>query len=134
MSYDPSKPALVPEHVLRKKANLDRLAAARSDRLSRNGNRKVFSKSSGAAKVRKPETYLAKEKGKLNAARRFERVKKKGLQGRKRRQGEAKTKVVDKSSGQEVTSDDEVDEADTELVEVKANSLGAPTVFVVRMR
>ncbi|GMH89214.1 hypothetical protein TrVE_jg3146 [Triparma verrucosa] len=135
MSYDPSKPSLVPELVLKKKANLDRLSAARADRLKANGNRKVFSRNGNVVKIRKPETYVAKHKGKINGGRRFERVKKKGLQAKKKRAGAVVEKVLNKKTGIELDSDDEsAPEADKEIVQLKSNSLTFPSVFVVRIR
>ncbi|GMH52141.1 hypothetical protein TL16_g01165, partial [Triparma laevis f. inornata] len=117
-----SKPSLVPELVLKKKANLDRLSAARADRLKANGNRKVFKKNGNVVKIRKPETYVAKHKGKVNGTRRFERVQKKGLQAKKKRTGSVVEKVLDKSTGIE------------EIVQLKSNSLSYPSVFAVRIR
>ncbi|GMH71294.1 hypothetical protein TrLO_g1921 [Triparma laevis f. longispina] len=135
MSFDPSKPSLVPELVLKKKANLDRLSAARADRLKANGNRKVFKKNGNVVKIRKPETYVAKHKGKVNGTRRFERVQKKGLQAKKKRTGSVVEKVLDKSTGIEVDSDDEdASSIDKEIVQLKSNSLSYPSVFAVRIR
>ena len=80
--HDPSKPSLVPEVVLKKKANLDRLSLARTDRLKASGNRKNFAAPSktGVIKIRKAEKYIVSSRGKVNNDRRYNRVMKKGLQ------------------------------------------------------
>ena len=137
MSYDPSKPSLVPELVLKKKANLERLSLARQDRLANQGNRKVFKKRNNVVKVRKPEAFVASKRGKINNNNRYKRVKKKGLQGRKRRAGEVVEKLVDEDTGEVVESDNEDDlddERKIKTVTLALNSLRSPVVFCVRIR
>ena len=153
MSFDPSKPSLVPELVLKKKANLERLSLARNDRLKSQGNRKVFKKRNNVIKVRKPEAFVASKRGKVNHQRRFKRVKEKGLQSRKRKQGQLGTKTVDELTGEEVEaseSDSEEEEEEEEeemdkdegsqsrrrttVLTYKSNSLHSPCVFAVRIR
>lgn len=156
MSYDPSKPSLVPELVLKKKANLDRLSLARQDRLKSQGNRKVFKKNKGEVlKVRKPESFLAAKRNRVNHERRFSRVLKKGLQSKKRKAGEQKTKVVTAGSSDDEDEDEYDDEDEDEdscnddsegggaagnkmegkeKVTFKSNSLQSPVVFCVRVR
>eukprot|EP00520_Triparma_pacifica_P003272 CAMPEP_0118649822 /NCGR_PEP_ID=MMETSP0785-20121206/9911_1 /TAXON_ID=91992 /ORGANISM="Bolidomonas pacifica, Strain CCMP 1866" /LENGTH=109 /DNA_ID=CAMNT_0006542141 /DNA_START=253 /DNA_END=579 /DNA_ORIENTATION=+ len=101
MSYDPSKPSLVPELVLKKKANLDRLAIARKDRLKAQGNNKVFKKNrNNIVKVRPPSKFISSSLGKLNNSRRYKRVMKKGLQSKKKKKGEVKEEAYYVDNGE----------------------------------
>lgn len=131
--HDPSKPALVPETVLKKKANLDRLALARQDRLQASGNRKNYT-ATGVTKVRKAEKFLVAARGRQNNKRRYERVMKKGLQSRQRKEGAEVVKRVSRATGEAVGSDEEEEEGGAASVTVKANSLSSPVVFAVRLR
>ena len=146
--HDPSKPSLVPENVLKKKANLDRLSLARQDRLSSAGNRKVYSAPSktGVVKIRKAEKFVTSARGKLNNERRYKRVMKKGLQSKKRKQGATVERTVEVATGDVVSdhSDDDSDaeeaaavaiaEGTTKKLTIPSNSLHSPVIFCVRIR
>ncbi|GMI10137.1 hypothetical protein TrRE_jg1043 [Triparma retinervis] len=149
MSFDPSKPSLVPELVLKKKANLERLSLARNDRLQSQGNRKVFKKRNNVVKVRKPEAFVASKRGKLNNERRFKRVKKKGLQSRKRKEGQLGKRTVDEETGEELQQEQQQElwvethpvwvetqrpKRKTKTLTYKSNSLHSNCVFAVRIR
>ena len=79
-------PNLVPESLLKKKNDLDRLALERKAQLKNMGNRKVFSKASVTGsrglKVRKLEKFVVQSKSQKHAKARHDRVLKKGLQSK----------------------------------------------------
>jgi large subunit ribosomal protein L7e len=110
---------LVPETVLKKRHDLDELKAKRDAQVRRTN--KVFSKS-GKFYVKKPETFLAKAKSRKHHEIRYNRVMKKGMQKRASNKKEVVTKVVEDQEGEETE------------IQYQSNSIGAPMVFVVRIR
>mmetsp|Transcript_24346 Transcript_24346/g.67378 ORF Transcript_24346/g.67378 Transcript_24346/m.67378 type:complete len:281 (+) Transcript_24346:157-999(+) len=114
---------LVPESVLKRRHDLDdlrRKKAAREDKKSsvRKGTY-----------VRKPATFLAKAKQRRHEQIRYRRVKKKGMQKRASKKTEIKTKEIVVGG-----NSDSDDEEQTQVIQYKANSVGSPYVFVIRIR
>eukprot|EP00568_Trieres_chinensis_P002350 CAMPEP_0183295728 /NCGR_PEP_ID=MMETSP0160_2-20130417/3576_1 /TAXON_ID=2839 ORGANISM="Odontella Sinensis, Strain Grunow 1884" /NCGR_SAMPLE_ID=MMETSP0160_2 /ASSEMBLY_ACC=CAM_ASM_000250 /LENGTH=300 /DNA_ID=CAMNT_0025457255 /DNA_START=191 /DNA_END=1089 /DNA_ORIENTATION=- len=138
---------LVPESVLKKRHDMDEMKAHRAAQQIANprGNRKVFDKTRRSVRVRKPESFLARAVGRRNHRIRYERVRKKGMQKRA-----SNRKVVTTAVVPSVANDDEDDQrrpasaaaalaaaaGEEETTEVRraANSVGAASVFVVRVR
>lgn len=117
---------LVPESVLRRRHDLDDLKRKRQ---AKEEGQKTSSglKTRRGTYVKKPETFLAQAKNRRNEQIRYRRVKKKGMQKRASKFPVTKTKEIEAA---------EVDgeQANTEIVEYQANSLGAPYVFAIRIR
>ena len=121
------KPQLVPETVLKRKHDLDELKAKRAAG-KKPGNRKVFSKNK-AIRIVKPEKFIMAHRGRVNYTRRFNRVKRYGMQKR------ASSKVVMKqraSIEEGALAEDENNQHS--MITYKANSVGAKVVFVIRIR
>lgn len=108
---------LVPESILKKRHDLDDLArkrAASEQPPKKAGDGKSFY-------VRKPETFLARGRARRNNATRYRRVAKKGMQKRASDKKEVADKTIE-------------GEGDALTVKYQSNSVGAPFVFVVRIR
>ena len=110
---------LVPETVLKRRHDLDEVKAKSAAVVK--GNNKVFS-NTRKIYVKKPETYLAKGTSRKHHDIRFKRVMKKGMQKRASKKKVVEVKTIENAQGEEHT------------VEYQANSVGAPMVFVVRIR
>jgi len=119
--------SLVPESVLKRRHDLDdlrRKKAAKGDdgkKTKRNGTY-----------VRKPATFVAKAKQRRHEQIRYRRVKKKGMQTRASKKSEIKTKEIT-LVGNDSDSEDDIEEK-TRLIKYKANSVGSPYIFVIRIR
>lgn len=131
---------LVPESVLKKRHDLDDIRRRRAAQEEDN-NKKSSNKQRGGSYVKKPATFLAKAKQRRNEQIRYRRVKKKGMQKRASKKTEIKTKEIalnaeDKDSDDDVDSDDDAAEDATNMhvIQYKANSVGSPYVFVIRIR
>ncbi|VEU39671.1 unnamed protein product [Pseudo-nitzschia multistriata] len=116
--------ALVPESVLKKRHDLDDLRRKRAAQ-----EEKKVSKRKGSY-VRKPATFLAKAKQRRNEQIRYRRVKKKGMQKKASKKTEIKTKEITVAGNE---SDSESEEQ-AHIIQYKANSVGSPYVFVIRIR
>lgn len=154
---------LVPETLLKKRHDLDLLQAKRAAAsLSHAVSRKRISNRSNVVKIIKPETILAQSRQRKNAARRYNRVSKKGMQKRASNRSVLKTKVWDSVREKEVNEKDlseeraaagrgdgdrERDSDDNSAAKAnattcenlhkipyRANSIGAATVFAVLVR
>lgn len=108
---------LVPESILKKRHDLDDLARRRA------ASEQPAKKASDGKSfyVRKPETFLARGRARRNNATRFRRVAKKGMQKRASDEKEVANKTFD-------------EDGDVMTVKYQSNSVGAPLVFVVRVR
>uniref|UniRef100_A0A7S4A8K0 Ribosomal protein L30 ferredoxin-like fold domain-containing protein n=1 Tax=Pseudo-nitzschia australis TaxID=44445 RepID=A0A7S4A8K0_9STRA len=116
--------ALVPESVLKKRHDLDDLRRKRAaQEEKKSSNRK-------GSYVRKPATFLAKAKQRRNEQIRYRRVKKKGMQKKASKKIEIKTKEITLAGN----NSDSEDEEQTQVIQYKANSVGSPYVFVIRIR
>jgi large subunit ribosomal protein L7e len=118
---------LVPESVLRRRHDLDDLKRKRQ---AKEEGQKTSSalKARRGTYVKRPETFLAQAKNRRNEQIRYRRVKAKGMQKR------ASTVPVTKTKEIEVPGVDGEQEVTTEVVQYQANSVGAPYVFVIRIR
>jgi len=117
--------ALVPESVLKKRHDLDDLRRRKEAR----GDDKKSSARKGTY-VRKPATFLAKNKQKRHEQIRYRRVKKKGMQKKASKKTEIKTKEITIVGN----DSDSEDEEKTKLIKYTSNSVGSPYVFVIRIR
>lgn len=108
---------LVPESILKKRHDLDDLARKRAA-----SEQPVKKASDGKSfYVRKPETFLARGRARRNNATRYRRVAKKGMQKRASNKKEEASKTIE-------------EDGDALTVKYQSNSVGAPLVFVVRIR
>jgi len=119
---------LVPESVLKKRHDLDDL---RRKKAAQGDDGKKSSKRKGIY-VRKPASFLAKAKQRRHEKIRYRRVKKKGMQKKASRKSEIKTKEITLVSNNSDSEDE--NEEKVQIVEYKANSVGSPYVFVIRIR
>lgn len=105
---------------------MDEMKAKRAAQLLANprGNRKIFSKSKKTIVVQKPERFVLYNRNKIGLQRRFNRVKRKGMQKRASKKVVLETKVI--------TAENE--EREDRVVSFKANSIASPFLFVVRVR
>jgi len=126
---------LVPETVLKRRHDLDdirrRHQAENADKDPQLRNKRTVVKK--GRYVKKPETYLAEAKSRRNEEARYRRVKKKGMMKR------ASNKPIIKSKEITLNVDNDNDDnqgkiEDTRVVQYQANSVGAPYVFVIRIR
>jgi large subunit ribosomal protein L7e len=117
--------ALVPETVLKKRHDLDDLRRKKAAQEEKKSSHRKGSY------VRKPATFLAKAKQRRHEQIRYRRVKKKGMQKKASKNVELKTKEVSLAGGND--SDSENEET-TQVIQYKANSVGCPYVFVIRIR
>jgi large subunit ribosomal protein L7e len=117
---DYSDLSLVPEHVLKRKHDLDDLARKRAAQPPQKREKRVIGNKK-AIYVRKPESILAQAKNTRNHAARYKRVKNKGMQKRASNKAEYATKEV--KVGEEI-----------QTVSYQTNSVGAKLVFCVRIR
>jgi large subunit ribosomal protein L7e len=120
---DQSDLPLVPEHVLKRRHDLDDLARRRAAQPAKKREKRVIGEKK-AVYVRKPETILAQAKNKRNHAVRYKRVKNKGMQKRASNKKEFETKQVEDAEGGN----------ETKIVTFQKNSVGAKLVFCVRIR
>jgi len=149
---------LVPETLLKKRHDLDLLQAKRAAAsLSHSVTRKRTANKANVVKILKPETILALARQRRNAARRYNRVSKKGMQKKASGRSVVRTKVWDSVKNEEVhvrdlpeaerAADGEGDDDDDDAMEsnvtkqdnlrkisYRANSVGAATVFAVLVR
>ncbi|KAL9179297.1 hypothetical protein ACHAXT_008587 [Thalassiosira profunda] len=140
---------LVPETLLKKRHDLDAIKAQRAaSSLKHNSRRNP--KHKNAIKILKPETIIMQSRARTNAARRFKRVSKKGMQMRASNKSVVKEKVWDAAREEEVDEKDlpqrdtkgageeSEEEAEKESslrrIPYKANSVGATTVFAILIR
>lgn len=126
------EPPLIPEAVLKRRHDMDEMAARRAANaiLNPRGNRKIISTASKRGlviKVRKPEKILAQAKSRRNYNIRYKRVNKKGMQARA--SSKPLTKVEDIVVGKNDQGHDVVEKRT-----VAANSVGSKMIFVVRVR
>lgn len=119
---DTSNLPLVPEHVLKRRHDLDEMARKRSAQPKARREKRVIGDKT-AVYVRKPETILAQAKSRRHNAMRFRRVKNRGMQKRASKKPEFENKEVKDSSSGEVKT-----------VTFQKNSVGAKLVFCVRIR
>lgn len=117
---------LVPESVLKRRHDLDDL---RRKRQAQDNGSKRNNKKRGSY-VKKPATFLAKAKQRRNEQIRYRRVKKKGMQKRASKKVEIKTKEIISTGDGDSSSA----EAKKQVIQYKANSVGSPYVFVIRIR
>lgn len=117
---DPSQLPLVPEHVLKRRHDLDALARKRAAQPPARREKRIIGGKS-VVYVRKPETILAQAKSQRHHAARYRRVKSKGMQKRASNRAEFGTREM---------------EADGEIktVTYQTNSVGAKLVFCIRIR
>lgn len=104
------------EDLVRKRAALDE-ANPKSKKNKLRGGKKAFY-------VKKPETFVARSRSRRNNEIRYKRVLKKGMQKRASNKKQTATK--------EVAIDEET--GATATVQYQSNSVGAPMVFVIRIR
>jgi large subunit ribosomal protein L7e len=126
---------LVPESVLRRRHDLDDLKRKRQ--AIAEGQKKSPSaahKSRRGTYVKKPETFLARAKNRINEQGRYRRVKKKGMQKRASKVPVMKTKEIELPPAVDGDEREEAATATSQLVEYQANSVGAPYVFAIRIR
>lgn len=123
---------LVPESVLKRRHDLDDIRrrnqaenADKDPQLLRSNKRTVVKK---GRYVKKPESYLADAKSRRHEDARYRRVKKKGMLKR------ASNKPVIQSKDIEIHGSGGNDEVETKTIKYQANSVGAPYVFVIRIR
>ena len=114
---------LVPESILKRRHDLDEMARQRaasapavrgSSRIKTRGGKK-------ALYVKKPETFISQARSRRNNEIRYKRVLKKGMQKRASNKKEMATKELEQ-------------DGETTTVTYQSNSVGAPMVFVVRIR
>jgi large subunit ribosomal protein L7e len=118
---------LVPETILKKRHDLDDLRRKRAAaQLDQTRNQKKTKK---GFYVKKLETFIAQGKSRRNTEIRYKRVLKKGMQKRASNKPIMETKEIET----QVDSDDE-EEAKVKTITYQANSVGAPMVFVIRIR
>jgi large subunit ribosomal protein L7e len=127
---------LVPESVLKRRHDLDDLKRKRQAITDgvvgrKNKNKDQKNEEKRGKYVRKPETYLAKAKQRRNENIRYRRVKKKGMQKRASKDPIIKTKeiLIDNDEGMDADGQSQV-----KVIKYQANSVGAPYVFVIRIR
>lgn len=105
---------LVPETLLKKRHDLENLQAQRAaSSLTRSISRKRISNKSKTVKIVKPETILIQSRHRKNAAKRYNRVSKKGMQKRASDKSVVKTKVWDSVRNEEVDEKDLPEETKT---------------------
>jgi 60S ribosomal protein uL30 len=144
---------LVPESVLRRRHDLEDLkrkwqandedAGAVAGQRTKFGGRGTGKKGGKQQRrgmyVKKPETFLAQAKHRRNEQIRYRRVKKKGMQ-KKASDVPIKAKKELAVPGNTYKNNDSVDGENptsvttTTTVEYQSNSVGAPYVFVIRIR
>lgn len=151
MSTNAADLQLVPETLLKKRHDLDALQAQRAaSALSRTSRKRISNKPT--VKIVKPETIIIQSRHRKNAARRFNRVNKKGMQKRASDKSVVKMKVWDavkdeevdekdlmekeenEEDGDEITEKDDVNEQQLHKIPYKANSIGATSVFAILIR
>lgn len=156
---------LVPETLLKKRHDLDLLQARRAAAsLSHSVSRKRISNKAKVVKIVKPQTILVQSRQRKNAARRYNRVSKKGMQTRASNGSVVRTKVwdsvreeeadatelpeertatgegdagepdADADEGADAAADAESARAHLHRIPYRANSVGAATVFAVLLR
>jgi large subunit ribosomal protein L7e len=118
---DMSNLSLVPEHVLKRKHDLDDLVRKRSAQPQLKREKRVIG-DKRAVYIRKPESILAQAKNKRHHATRFRRVKNKGMQKRASNKKEFETKEIQMTDGE------------TKTITFQKNSVGAKLVFCIRIR
>mmetsp|Transcript_21061 Transcript_21061/g.43920 ORF Transcript_21061/g.43920 Transcript_21061/m.43920 type:complete len:337 (+) Transcript_21061:115-1125(+) len=113
---------LVPETLLKKRHDLENLQAQRAaSSLTRSISRKRISNKSKTVKIVKPETILIQSRHRKNAAKRYNRVSKKGMQKRASDKSVVKTKVWDSVRNEEVDEKDLPEEEETKSTNKQAN-------------
>lgn len=129
---NPTDLQLVPETILKKRHNLDELAAKRAAQAIDNprGNRRVFDSNKKVVKIIKPQKIVMQARNRMNGSRRYERVRKKGMQKRASDKPTTKTEVVPASAV--IENDD--NEGEETKVTFRSNSVGAGVVFAIRVR
>ena len=146
---------LVPETVLKRKHDLDEMKAHRAAQEILNprrskSSRKIFNSKTKVIKIKKPESILANSRSQLHHTRRYNRVLKKGMQGKANNHVVKKVKkivyekdgsVVVKDLSDENVNQESLEDSDNNNVDsmekkviVKANSVDAKMVFIVRIR
>jgi 60S ribosomal protein uL30 len=150
---------LVPETILKKRNDLEELArkrkeaaAARSsaghgrhgggnairrqDRLVGNNRQRKDGKQ--GIYVKKPETFIVHARSKHNHTKRYNRVLRKGMQGRASNKKIMVTKEIEEALGNDDNSVSETEESTkpvaTTKITYQANSVGADMVFVIRIK
>jgi large subunit ribosomal protein L7e len=118
--------ALVPESVLKRRHDLDDLKRKRQAIEEEALKRKGPKTTRKGTYVRKPETFLARAKQRRNENIRYKRVKRKGMQKRASKDPVMKTKEIVVNEGK--------DDQESKTIQYQANSVGAPYVFVIRIR
>jgi large subunit ribosomal protein L7e len=128
---------LVPETILKKRHDLDDLRRKRiAAQLEKDQKQPgIKSKQSSGRKgyyVKKLETLVAQGRSRRNGEKRYNRVLKKGMQKRASKKPEHATKEVEVDN--DVDDDEEVPAETLKTVTYQSNSVGAPVVFVIRVR
>lgn len=121
---------LIPESVLKKRHDLDDLKRKRAanEALLPKAKKRSDGKGKTQFYVKKPETFLARGRSRLNHSRRFKRVQEKGMQKRASNKKEMKVKTLYEGG------DDDDEEEETTTVSYQSNSVGAKLVLVIRIR
>lgn len=134
---------LVPESLLKKRHDLDALKARRAASLLTNPRTtRKNTKNKPTVRILKPETILCQARSRKNAAVRYNRVQKRGMQKRASDKVVMKTKYWDEEKEAEVEEtevlkQEEVEGGDTKTVReipYHANSIDANIVFCILLR
>ena len=118
---------LVPDTILKKPHDLDELRRKRAAALiekpghKKKGGKKEFY-------VKKLESLISQSKSRRHGKIRYDRVLKKGMQTRASNKKQLETKEL------EVEAEDDDEEPTVKTVTYQSNSVGAPLVFVIRVR
>lgn len=132
---------LVPETIMKKRHDLDDLrrkkAAAQLEKDQKQPG--IKSKQANGRKgyyVKKLESLVAHGKARRNGQKRYNRVLTKGMQKRASKKQEQATKEVevDDAAADADADEDEVAAENVKTVTYQSNSVGAPVVFVIRVR
>ena len=118
---------LVPETILKKRHDLDELRRKRAAALiEKPGHKKKGGKK--GFYVKKLESLISQSKSRRHGKIRYDRVLKKGMQTRASNKKQLETKEL------EVEAEDDDEEPTVKTVTYQSNSVGAPLVFVIRVR
>jgi len=118
---------LVPESILKRRHDLDELKLRSAASAVVKGKAKQYSRQK-AIYVKKPETILARARSRRNSQTRYRRVMEKGMQKR------ASNKPVMATKTTVADGEEEDPTSQGTTITYQANSVGAPMVFVVRIR
>ncbi|CAB9529771.1 60S ribosomal protein L7 [Seminavis robusta] len=123
---------LVPETVLKKRHDLDELRRKKAAaQLEKDQTAPGIKAKKNIPKAKKPtalETLVSQGKSRRNGQKRYSRVLKKGMQTR------ASNKKTESTKEVELDNDEAEEETVTKTIRYQSNSVGAPMVFVIRVR